>query len=114
MTDDNLPSNDLDVEPTKPDFVLTLQALRDYETEKDMVTLSYGLSGLVPDQLAKLDPVWKQVKPESRRAIMRMLAEIGETDFMLDFEVVGHFCLSDPDAAVRKAAIDVLWMDESP
>ena len=114
MTDDNLPSNDLDVEPTKPDFALTLQALRDYETEKDMVTLSYGLSGLVPDQLAKLDPVWKQVKPESRRAIMRMLAEIGETDFMLDFEVVGYFGLIDPDPKVREAAIDVLWMDESP
>jgi hypothetical protein len=116
MTDENLLTDDLDVEPEQPraDFADALQALRDYETGKDVVTLSYGLSGLITDQLAELAPVWNQMHAESRQRIMRMLAEMGETDFMLDFGAMGHFGLGDPDPAVRKAAIEVLWMDESP
>lgn len=117
MTDENLLTNDdleVDPEPTKPDFAATLHALREYETEKDIVTLGYGLSGLLPDQLTELAAAWTQLTVESRRAIMQMVAETSEADFLLDFEGIGFFGLDDPDGMVRQAAISVLWMDESP
>jgi hypothetical protein len=110
MTD----KNQSPVRAVKPDLPATLQALRE-GAEKGIPPASvfYGLSDLTAGQIERVRPVWNDLNVEFRRKVMRRLAETSEMDYELDYRAFGIFGLSDADAEVRSAAIDLLFEDES-
>ena len=99
--------------PGKPGLAVTIQALRDYDQKPNRATIIDGLSDLDDADIAAIKPIWAQLKPGTRRKIMRALAETCETDFMLDYRTMGSLGLDDSDPGVRQAAINALWMDDS-
>ncbi len=71
-------------------------------------TVFYGLSGLQPEELTALAAVWDSLSPDYRRHVVSELAEASETNFDLDYGVLGQFALDDDDEDVREAAIELL------
>jgi len=98
-------------EKPKPDFNTALSALA--AGEKTESAIFYGLSGLQPNDLERLQPVWESLPASYRRRLMRELVDVSETNFELDYGVFARFGLSDSDPGVRASAIEVLWEDES-
>jgi len=49
---------------------------------------------------------------ETRRRIARLMIDIAESDFAVNFGEVFRLALADEDAGVRRAAIEGLWEDE--
>lgn len=101
-------------QPQRPDIETTLNDLRDGE-ENNLVTANvfYGLSGLQPEEVTALSAVWDSLSSDYRRHVVSELAEAAETNFDLDYEVLGQFTLNDDDEDVREAAIDLLWENNS-
>lgn len=95
------------------DFASALEALRTGQDNTNNATIYYGLSELTPDQVDRLRPVWDALPESYRRQLMRMLVEVSETNFELDYGAFARFALTDPDEAVRESAIDVLFEDQS-
>ncbi|HVU11821.1 MAG TPA: HEAT repeat domain-containing protein [Phototrophicaceae bacterium] len=100
----------MDYDQKRPDLNTTLSALSDGEVTS---TLYYGLSGLDPSDVRRLAPVWEKLEPSFRRKLLQELVDASEANFELDYNVLGQFALRDNDAAVREAAIELLWEDES-
>jgi HEAT repeat protein len=50
---------------------------------------------------------------DTRQTLLGEFAEASELNFDLDYRELGLWALNDRDAAVRAAAIEVLWEDES-
>lgn len=96
----------------QPSLEATLKALQTYDGQQS-ATLYYGLSGLSEDTLERLKPAWETLPAESRSQILTALADISESNFELDYRTIGMFGLEDNDPDVRKAAIDLLWFDQS-
>src|SRR5512136_937314 len=95
----------------------TLDALiKHLADEKEVLSVAklYGLSGLEGDALAQVRAIWPTLPDERRRAVVRHLADIAESNFEVDFSRLFRLGLQDADAAVREAAIDGLWEDENP
>ncbi|GIL12490.1 MAG: PBS lyase [Chloroflexota bacterium] len=106
---------DRDTKPVeKPTLDVTLAALRAEEPGAVAAAIYYGLSDLTAAEIKKLQPAWSALSAEYRRKVMRELAEASETDFELDYAAVGRMGLQDEDAQVRAAAVEALWIDESP
>lgn len=106
---------DRDTKPAeKPALDVTLAALRAEEPGAVAAAIYYGLSDLTDAEIKKLQPAWSALSAEYRRKVMRELAEASETDFELDYAAVGRMGLQDEDAQVRAAAVEALWIDESP
>lgn len=100
--------------PDRPNIGITLEALRKgAEDHNPAAILFYGLSGLSEAELDRLKPVWAELTDEYRTKVMQRLAETSETDFEMDYRVMGFLGLDDASPEVRKAAIDVLWEDET-
>ncbi len=97
----------------KPDLSTLLDALAQSETTGPSSVLYYGLSDLSVSELQHVEKVWTGLNTATRRKLMRALVEVGETNFEMDYTAIGMLGLSDDDAGVREAAIDVLWEDES-
>ncbi|HEC23571.1 MAG TPA: HEAT repeat domain-containing protein [Chloroflexi bacterium] len=76
--------------------------------------LIYRLSEPMPEELALVQAEWGNVPVERRRLLMARLAEASEVAFDLDFSAIATFALQDPDAEVRKHAIETLWESEHP
>lgn len=72
-----------------------------------------GLSNLGPEMLKVFWQHWREFPGERRVAIVQDLDELAEDNVDLDFRPVFRACLSDPDPAVRAAAVAGLWEDES-
>ncbi|NWG15143.1 MAG: HEAT repeat domain-containing protein [Chloroflexi bacterium] len=100
--------------PTKPSLDITLAALKAEEPGAVSAAIYYGLSGLTEAELEKLRAVWPALSADYRRKVMQELAETSESNFDLDYRAIGLLGLKDEDAAVREAAIETLWIDESP
>jgi HEAT repeat protein len=103
-----------DEHDSKPSFE---EALEELKTEQDSLpspALVLGLSGLSPEQMSELRPVWKNLSANYRRILMQMLVDAGEASFELDYEPIGRENLSAEQAEVRQAAIELLWENESP
>lgn len=99
----------------QPDLPTTLKLLQTGQSEGFSAALYYGLSGLTADEVGQLTPVWEALDVERRRALMRRLADLSETNFELDYEPVSFFLgLEDEDPEVREAAINLLWTNETP
>jgi hypothetical protein len=102
------------IRPMKPDVPATIAALQESEQRGvAAATVFYGLSDLTPAQIERIAPYWMALDVELRRKMMRRMAETSENDIEMNYHAVGIMGLSDPDAEVRQAAIDVLWEDES-
>lgn len=95
-----------------PDLQTTLDALRDNDGAVPS-TLYYGLSGLEPGDIKRLQPVWTELTAPYRRKLVRELLDASEANFELDYAALGYFALDDEDAAVREAAVELLWEDET-
>jgi len=72
-----------------------------------------GLSNLAPDDRDQLGRLLADTPVERRRRIAEELLELGEDNPTLDFGAVFRLFLRDPDAPIRKLAIEGLWEDES-
>ena len=96
-----------------PSIEALLKHLAD-ESQPLSVARLYALSNLERDDLAHIQTAWPDLPDDRRRAAMRHLADITETNFEVDFSPVFRLGLKDSDPAVREAAIDGLWEDEDP
>lgn len=73
----------------------------------------YGLSDLVDESVAALKQAWPEIPVEQRRRTVRLLAEISETNFDLDFEALSYLAFEDPDPEVRAEAVGMTWYVDS-
>jgi hypothetical protein len=103
----------MDSQNTKPNFNTALEALQSTEKSDSDSNILYGLSALQPEDTARLRSVWGALETSYRRKLMRMLVDVSETNFELDYRMFARFGLEDSDPAVREAAIELLWEDES-
>jgi len=94
----------------QPTFEQALAALRD-PSMPGAITALNGLSGLDRRQIATLRDVWAEVELEERLRVIRLLAEVSETEYELDFGAVIAMALDDPDAGVRALAAEGILAD---
>ena len=97
--------------------VPTIEALLKHLADESMpisVAKLYAFSNLEGSNLSRVQAAWPTLPDERRRAAMRHLADITETNFEADFASIFRLGLADSNAAVREAAIDGLWEDPDP
>lgn len=70
------------------------------------------LSGLTTAQLALFTGTWSAIETERRRQIVSRLVELAEDNLELNFQGIFKYCLDDPDAELRRQAIEGLWESE--
>lgn len=100
--------------PRKPDLATTLQALRAGSANKTPAAdVFYGLSDLTTSAIPQVREVWNTLDPLHRRRVLVDLTETSESNVELDYRALGMLALEDPHAEVRRAAIELLWEDES-
>ena len=68
-----------------------------------------GLSSLAPEAQPLLASRAGAAPVDRRLTVVRRLVELGEDDATLDFSGVFTTLLSDPDAEVRRTAVEGLW-----
>ena len=85
-------------------------ALDDLLSEEQVpIHLLYRLSDMTEDEMLEFKRNWPGSDDERRREIIRHLADISEEDFIVDFQRIFAYCLSDPSPNVRIASLDGLW-----
>lgn len=85
-------------------------ALDDLLSEEQVpIHLLYHLSDMTEDEMLEFEQNWPSSDDERRREIVRHLADISEKDFVVDFQQVFAYCLSDLSPDVRIASLDGLW-----
>jgi HEAT repeat protein len=109
--DDEIVQSKTQVE--KPSLEVTLETLKGVEDGVASPTLYYGLSGLAPSEISRIEPVWETLDSSKRHSLLTELTEASELNFEFDYRELGFFTLDDPDQDVREAAIELLWEDES-
>ena len=72
------------------------------------------LSGLDTEQLALFEQTWIKIESEQRRRIVGHLVKLADENIELDFNIIFKNRLTDPDAEVRRQAIEGLWEYEEP
>lgn len=73
----------------------------------------YRLAALEPEDFALFKEAWKSFPPAKRRWTLNILTDITESDYMMAFDDVARFALTDEDVSVRAQAIELLWHDMS-
>jgi HEAT repeat protein len=71
------------------------------------------LSDLASADRATLDRLWGTASPERRRKIATILVQVAEDNIEYDFNGTLNVLLGDPDAEVRRTAVEGLTEDES-
>ncbi len=97
----------------KPDLETTLEALRAGANGTLTATVYYGLSGLLPHEIEQFAPVWAAFDVDYKHTVLTELLDSSETNFELEYTAVAHAALDDEDGAVRAAAVELLWHDET-
>jgi HEAT repeat protein len=97
--------------PTVMNFPGALKRLQDTTTELSARGVS-ALSNANKRDLAAFAHVWIDLPVERRQRIARMMVELAEQDFKLDYELLFRYFLNDVDATVRVAGIEGLWESE--
>lgn len=111
-SDDELELSSI-VSPKKPLISEVIESLQNCSGEVLPASVYYGLSELVESDLLVVRSIWPSFSVDLRRKIISELSEASERDFSLDYTVLGNLALSDTSEAVREAAIEMLWADES-
>jgi HEAT repeat protein len=70
------------------------------------------LSDVPRERIEDFRALWEALSPERRVALLREMVEQAETHVDLNFHAVLRTLLDDPDAQVRRLAIEGLWEDE--
>jgi HEAT repeat protein len=96
-----------------PTVEALLQQLAD-DSQPLSVAKLYALSNLEGADLARVQAAWPRLLDDRRRAAIRHLVDITETNFEVNFGPVFRLALNDSDAEVREAALDGLWEDTDP
>ncbi|MCY3718961.1 MAG: HEAT repeat domain-containing protein [Anaerolineaceae bacterium] len=97
----------------RPNFEEPLRALRQWDGGVPGPAIFYGFSDMDEVRLERFGLVWQEVQPARRASLLRHLTEAGESNVDLNYRAPGMLALRDPAAAVRRAAIELLWEDES-
>ena len=71
-----------------------------------------ALTGAGKKELAAFAKTWVLIPVERRRRVARMMVELAEQDFKLDYNLLFRYFLNDEDALVRVSGIEGLWEDE--
>jgi HEAT repeat protein len=95
------------------DFYELLALLKTSEEPLSRRTLS-AMSNLEPQQIAAVQQVWQTLSDERRIELARKLHALAEDNVDLEFRDIFRFCLRDSSDAVRAAAVEGLWEDDSP
>ncbi|MBI5931019.1 MAG: HEAT repeat domain-containing protein [Chloroflexi bacterium] len=69
----------------------------------------YGLSDLVDESVAILRKVWPEIPAMQRRRTAKLLTEVSETNFDLDFEAFSYLAFEDDDPEVRAEGVAMTW-----
>lgn len=72
----------------------------------------YSLSRLEPEEMERLAAVWLAIPLARRRALVKELGHIAETNFEVDFDSIFRWGLHDGDARVRACCVEGLWESE--
>ena len=88
-----------------------LQELADPETQFSVSKL-VRLSGLTPDEAARLADLWPELELRRRRRLVEELLDVAEDSVDQDYDRVFFIALADRDAEVRRHAIKGLWEHE--
>ncbi|HSB90620.1 MAG TPA: HEAT repeat domain-containing protein [Anaerolineales bacterium] len=72
------------------------------------------LSDLDAAQLERFRQVWASFPDERRRELLTELGRLAQEHIELNFDRVDRMALTDPDAGVRRQAIENLWEAEDP
>jgi HEAT repeat protein len=80
-----------------------------FENENLPIHLIYRLSDLSPYEIAEFRKTWPTVGRERRVSITRHMVDISEESYLVNFDTVSRSLFEDEDAAVRLAALDVVW-----
>lgn len=89
-------------------FVMALNNLADESRPVSETTLRH-LSGPTREEIRLFQERFPGLSVERRREIITRLVEMAEEDALLDFVDLLRGCLNDPDAVVRRQAIEGLW-----
>jgi HEAT repeat protein len=90
--------------------------LSDLESGKESSLIAgilEGLSGLSPEQLARLKPIWDKLNASYRLLLMQMLIDASQHDTLLIYDDLGIMNLDAAEAEIRKTAIEMLVYTQS-
>ena len=89
-------------------------ALHSLSDESQLITgrLLSMLSGPSRNEIQSFAALWPTLTLERRRQTIAKMVEQCEERFDVDYGALFRTCLVDPDAEVRRSAIDGLWEDE--
>ncbi len=96
---------------TMTGFHAALARLQDPNASLSATALS-ALSGAGKKELNAFAQTWIALPLERRRRAARLMVELAEQDFKLDFNLLYRYFLADDDAPIRAAGIEGLWEDE--
>jgi HEAT repeat protein len=99
-------------EPEVIPFQQLLDTLTDEQTQFQNREL-YRLSDLDEKELDSLKHVWLQIPLSRRISILHDLLRLGENNFLLSYEAIGRFAITDDDPTIRKLAVQILKGFES-
>jgi HEAT repeat protein len=94
------------------DFELALRELAD-RTKSLSNRLLANLSSPTRAESDAFAAYMRQTDAERRREILARMVQMSEANFSLDYVILFRACLNDPDAIVRRHAIEGLWEDET-
>lgn len=67
------------------------------------------LSGLLGDEIARIQNAWGNLDLEVRQMLARTLSHMAEADFAMDFSAIFRIALEDEDAEIRAVAVEGLY-----
>jgi hypothetical protein len=97
----------------QPDLETTLKALESNTEGAANAVIFYGLSNVTEADLPRVHEVWVTLPLEYRQKLLHQLVDVSETNFELDYRLLGWMTLDDDDAESRATAIELLWEDET-
>ncbi len=72
------------------------------------------LSDLDREQIEGFQAIWPRLSAERKRTLIAELGDLADRHFEMLFEPINLLAVSDPDAEVRRLAIENLWECERP
>jgi HEAT repeat protein len=100
------------IPPSEIPFHQLINALLDEDTPFHPRYL-YRLSDIDDKEQKVLADYWPRISLRRRQALMEDMEELGEKDYLMNFEAAGRLGLHDSDGKVRSLALHLLWEYEA-